>query len=63
MSEKNGVENRQGLPHVKLMHNFLKKEGSQVLSQLLCYLQVVYDYNSWFPEEGTLRKGSMGKDS
>lgn len=51
------------LLYVWLVHHFLKKGGTQTLKlQLLYCLQVLYDYNPWFPsKEGTLDLKSMGQ--
>ena len=43
------------IPFVHLMHHFLKQYGVNLPEEQLtsCY-QTVFEYNPWFPEEGTL---------
>ena len=50
-----GQKPGKALPYIKILRHFLKEEGTQV-SQLLDCLQVIYNYNPWLPEEGTLDK-------
>lgn len=50
-----GQNPEKPLTYVELVHHFSKKGGAEVSkSQLLDFLQVICDYHSWFPEDGTL---------
>ena len=52
-----GQKQGKAFPYVNLLHHCLKKGETQVLKpQLLDSLQVVYDYNLWFPEKRTFNE-------
>lgn len=52
------------LPYIQLGHHLLKKGVTQISKpqQITICLQIVKDYNPWFPEEGTFRWKSIGQN-
>jgi hypothetical protein len=47
----------QNEPFLSLVHHFLLRGRAQVSKQQLKdYLEVICEYNPWFPEEGTLNE-------
>jgi len=53
-----GQNSGEDLLYAKLVHHFLKQQGAHILKyQHVDCLQIIYEYNPWFSEEGTLDEG------